>query len=147
MRRFVSGLALLLAFLAGTAALTSYVADQLLLDQSRAGELARTRLAQDDLRQELLTRAVPGYDRLPAASAPRSTPRPDSPATPQGPGGRAGSATTAASPWSRLRVQVVRELRANGSRRSRAGSHASTGSAEVSVPSRLPRPAHRGARP
>ena len=38
MRRFVSGLALLLAFLAGTAALTSYVADQLLW--TRAGPVS-----------------------------------------------------------------------------------------------------------
>ena len=135
MRRFVSGLALLLAFLAGTAALTSYVADQLLLDQSRAGELLGRALGQDDLRQELLTRAVPGYDRLPAVVRSRVDAAADSPATRKAlesvQVGDDGSVSL-----SRLRSQVVRELRANGQSAIAGRLAAATGSAEVSVPSR-----------
>jgi hypothetical protein len=134
-RRFVSGLALLLAFLVGTAALTSYVADQLLLDQSRAGELLGRALTQDDLRQELLSRAVPGYDRLPAVVRSQVDAAADSPATRKAlesvQVGDDGSVSLA-----RLRSQVVRELRANGQSAIAGRLDAATGSAEVSVPSR-----------
>jgi hypothetical protein len=134
-RRFVSGLALLLAFLAGTAALTSYVADELLLDQSRTGELLGRALGQDDLRQELLTRAVPGYDRLPAVVRSQVDAAADSPTTRKAlesvQVGKDGSVSL-----SRLRSQVVHELRANGQPAIASRVAAATGSVEVSVPSR-----------
>jgi len=134
-RRFVSGLALLLAFLASTAALTSYVADELLLDQSRTGELLGRALGQDDLRQELLTRAVPGYDRLPAVVRSQVDAAADSPTTRKAlesvQVGKDGSVSL-----SRLRSQVVRELRANGQSAIASRVAAATGSVEVSVPSR-----------
>ena len=64
MRSFLAGLALFLAFVTGTIALSAYVADTVLLDPSRAGEVVGKALSRPDVREEILTRAVPDYDRL-----------------------------------------------------------------------------------
>ncbi len=64
MRSFLAGLALFLAFVTGTIALSAYVAETVLLDPSRAGEVVGKALSRSDVREEILTRAVPGYDRL-----------------------------------------------------------------------------------
>lgn len=66
MRSFVAGLALFLAFVTGTIALSAYVAETTLLDPSRAGEVVARALGRSDVREEILTRAIPGYDRLDA---------------------------------------------------------------------------------
>jgi hypothetical protein len=64
MRSFAAGLALFLAFLSGTAALASYVAYDVLLDPSRAGQVVDESLQQPELQQQILTKAVPGYAGL-----------------------------------------------------------------------------------
>jgi hypothetical protein len=66
MRSFLAGLALFLAFVTGTIALSAYVAETVLLDPSRAGEVVARAFTKSDVREEILTRAVPGYDRLDA---------------------------------------------------------------------------------
>jgi hypothetical protein len=68
MRSFLAGLALFLAFLSGTAALTAYAAHEVLLDPRRAGEVVSTALQQPDLRARILSRAVPGYAQLPGVA-------------------------------------------------------------------------------
>ena len=64
MRSFLAGLALFLAFVTGTIALSAYVAETVLLDPAQAGEAVGEALSRPDVRQEILTRAVPGYDGL-----------------------------------------------------------------------------------
>ena len=76
MRSFLAGIALLLAFVTGTVALSAYVAETVLLDPSRAGEVVSKAIGQDDARKEILTRAVPGYDRLDSQTQALSTRRP-----------------------------------------------------------------------
>jgi hypothetical protein len=65
MRSFIAGLALLLAGLIGTAALGAYIAHRTVLDPERAGEVLAAGLEQPELRRMILTRAVPGYVRVP----------------------------------------------------------------------------------
>jgi hypothetical protein len=65
MRSFVAGLALLLAGVIGTAALGAYVAHQTVLDPDRAGQVLAAALEQPTLRETILARTIPGYDRLP----------------------------------------------------------------------------------
>ena len=76
MRSFLAGLALFLAFVTGTIALSAYVAETVLLDPSRAGEVVGKALSRADVREEILTRAVPGYDRLDPRSRRRRRSRP-----------------------------------------------------------------------
>ena len=64
MRSFAAGLALFLAFLTGTAALAAYVAYDVLLDPSRAGQVVDEALKQPELRKQILAKAVPGYAAL-----------------------------------------------------------------------------------
>ncbi|CAN5419221.1 hypothetical protein BH10ACT10_BH10ACT10_01850 [soil metagenome] len=71
MRSFLAGLALFLAFVTGTIALSAYVAETTLLDPSRAGTIVAKSLGRSDVREELLSRAVPGYDRLDASTKAR----------------------------------------------------------------------------
>src|SRR3954447_21792454 len=65
MRSFVAGLALLLAGVIGTAALGAYVAHQTVLDPDRAGHVLAAALDPPQLRETILARTIPGYDRLP----------------------------------------------------------------------------------
>lgn len=65
MRSFIAGLALLLAGLIGTAALGAYIAHRTVLDPERAGEVLAAGLEQPELRRMILSRAVPGYVRVP----------------------------------------------------------------------------------
>jgi hypothetical protein len=65
MRSFLAGLALFLAFLTGTTALAAYVAYDVLLDPSRAGQAVAQAMEQPELRQKILAKAVPGYAQLP----------------------------------------------------------------------------------
>lgn len=66
MRSFLVAVALLLAFVAGTASLTAYVAHRTVLDPQHSGRLLSAALQQPALRQQLLEAAVPGYENLPA---------------------------------------------------------------------------------
>ncbi len=71
MRSFLAGLALFLAFVTGTIALSAYVAEATFLDPSRAGAVVAKALGSPDVREEVLTRALPGYDRLDARTKAR----------------------------------------------------------------------------
>ena len=73
MRSFLAGLALFLAFLTGTTALAAYVAYDVLLDPSRAGQVLDEAMEQPELQQKILTKAVPGYAQLPPGHAQPST--------------------------------------------------------------------------
>lgn len=66
MRSFLAALALLLAGVVGTVALSAYVAHRTVLDPHHSGRLLSSALQQPELRQRLLTEAVPGYGTLPA---------------------------------------------------------------------------------
>ncbi len=66
MRSLLAGLALLLGGLAATAASVAYVAHETVLDPDRAGTMIARALDQPELRSEILSAAVPGYDSLPA---------------------------------------------------------------------------------
>ena len=65
MRSFLAALALLLAWIAGTAALTSYVASQAVLSPQSSGRVLSSALQQPALRHRILAAVVPGYDVLP----------------------------------------------------------------------------------
>jgi hypothetical protein len=65
MRSFLAGLALLLAWIAGTAALTSYVALQGVLSPHGSGRVLSSALQQPALRHRILADVVPGYGELP----------------------------------------------------------------------------------
>lgn len=67
MRRFLSFVALLVALVAATASLAAYLAHETVLDPKNAGAVAAESLQDDELRRELLTRALPEYDRLPGS--------------------------------------------------------------------------------
>jgi len=66
MRSFLAALALLLAGVVGTVSLSAYVAHRTVLDPHHSGPLLSSALQQPELRQRLLTEAVPGYETLPA---------------------------------------------------------------------------------
>ncbi len=68
MRSFVTGFLLFLSFFTGTAALEAYVVHEVLLDPDRAGEVLGSALQQEDLRERILTKAVPGYGQLPQSA-------------------------------------------------------------------------------
>jgi hypothetical protein len=68
MRSFVAGFVLFLSFLSGTAAVEAYVVHEVLLDPERAGEVLGSALQQPELRDKILSRAVPGYAQLPTAA-------------------------------------------------------------------------------
>lgn len=65
MRSFLAGLALLLAGVIGTTALTAYVAHETVLARHNADRLLVSVLEQPALRHQLLRDAVPGYTELP----------------------------------------------------------------------------------
>ena len=65
MRSFLAALALLLAWLAGTVALTSYVASHAVLSPQSSGRVLSAALQQPALRHRILAQTVPGYDVLP----------------------------------------------------------------------------------
>ena len=65
MRSLLAALALLLATLTGTAALVAYMAHESILDPDRSGEMLSAALKEPELREELLTRALPDYQSLP----------------------------------------------------------------------------------
>lgn len=65
MRSLLAALALLLATLTGTAALVAYMAHESILDPDRSGEMLSAALKEPELREELLTRALPDYQTLP----------------------------------------------------------------------------------
>jgi hypothetical protein len=67
MRSLLAGLALLLAALLGTVALTAYLVHQTVLDPHRPGQVLSAVLDQPQLRHRVLDTAVPGYGRLPSA--------------------------------------------------------------------------------
>ena len=135
MRSFLAGTALLLAFVTGTVALSAYIAETVLLDPSRAGEVVSKAIGQEDARNEILTRAVPGYDRLDS----RTRALVDE---------AAGSATAREAlkevklddngnvQLGALRDSVVSELRAHGQGKVADRIKTSSGPAEVSLPSR-----------
>lgn len=135
MRSFLAGTALLLAFVTGTVALSAYVAETVLLDPSRAGEVVSKAIGQEDARNEILTRAVPGYDRLDS----RTQALVDE---------AAGSETAREAlegvklddngnvQLGALRDSVVSELRAHGQGKVADRIKTSSGAAEVSLPSR-----------
>ncbi len=68
MRSLLAGLALMLSFLTGSAALAGYVAHQVFLDPDRVGTLVDAALQQPDLRARILAEVVPGFSQLPAAT-------------------------------------------------------------------------------
>jgi hypothetical protein len=67
MRSFLSVLALMLALLATTVTLVAYLAHETLLDTEDLGAVAVKALQDDELRRQVLTRALPGYGELPAS--------------------------------------------------------------------------------
>lgn len=66
MRSFLAAVALVLAALLGTAALTGYVASQTALSPAHSGRLLSSALKQPALRHRILAAVVPAYDQLPA---------------------------------------------------------------------------------
>jgi hypothetical protein len=66
-RSFLAALALVLAALVGTAALTGYVASQTALSTAHSGRLLSSALQQPVLRHKILGAVVPVYGQLPAA--------------------------------------------------------------------------------
>jgi hypothetical protein len=66
MRSFVAFVALLLAAVSTTAALAAYLAHETVLDPSNAGKVLSRAVDSGDLRDQVLSRALPGYDSLPA---------------------------------------------------------------------------------
>jgi hypothetical protein len=135
MRSFLAGIALLLAFVTGTVALSAYVAETVLLDPSRAGEIVSKAIGQDAARKEILTRAVPGYDRLDsqtqalidqaagseaARQAMKHVKLDDNGNVQLGP----------------LRDRVVNELRAHGQGKLADRIRTQSGGAEISLPSK-----------
>ena len=135
MRSFLTGLLLLVAFVSGTAALTAYVADQVVLAPDRTGDVIARAVGQKDLRDELLSRAVPGYDQLPAPVKARVDQAAESEAAQ-----RAlkkvnvrNDGTVSLAP---LRDGIATELRANGLGPVADRITSASGSAEVELPSR-----------
>lgn len=66
MRSFLASLALVLAALVGTAALTGYVASRTALSPAHSGRMLSSALHQPALRHRILAAVVPAYDQLPA---------------------------------------------------------------------------------
>ena len=66
MRSFLATLALLLAAVVGTVALTAYVASQTALSTHDSGRVLSSALHQPALRHQILAAVVPGYDTLPS---------------------------------------------------------------------------------
>jgi Zn-dependent protease len=64
-RSFVAGLAVLLAFLTGTAALGGAVVHRTLLDPAKAGQVVEKALQDPELRNEILAEAVPRFGTFP----------------------------------------------------------------------------------
>ncbi len=67
MRSFVASIALLLAALSTTAALAAYLAHETVLDPANAGKALSSAVKSGDLRDMVLSRALPGYESLPTA--------------------------------------------------------------------------------
>lgn len=135
MRSFLAGIALLLAFVTGTVALSAYVAETVLLDPSRAGEVVSKAIAQDDVRKEILDRAVPGYDRLDSQTQAKIDEVAGSDAARQAMKGVKldDNGNVHLGP---LRDSVVSELRAHGEGKLADRIRTQSGGAEVSLPSR-----------
>lgn len=66
MRSFLAFLALVVAAVAATVGLLAYTAHETVLDPERAGEVLAEATDSAEVRQTLLERSVPGYDRIPA---------------------------------------------------------------------------------
>lgn len=66
MRSFLTALALLLAAVIGTVALTAYVASQTVLSTHGSGQVISSALQQPALRHRILAEVVPGYETLPS---------------------------------------------------------------------------------
>jgi hypothetical protein len=66
MRSVLSSLSLLLALVASTVTLVAYLVHETVLDTDDLGAVAAAALQDDELRRQLLTRALPEYGRLPA---------------------------------------------------------------------------------
>lgn len=135
MRSFAAGLALFLSFVFGAAALAAYVAHEVLLDPDRTGELVGSALQQPDLRSKILTRAVPGYVRLPAQVRAQVDAVARTAAT-----GRAAKKVTLGSDGEvglrPVQVELARALRDNGQPGLAAKVAASGADATVQVPSK-----------
>jgi hypothetical protein len=133
MRSFVAGLALLLAGVIGTAALGAFIAHQTVLDPDRAGHVLAAAMDQPKLRETILARTIPGYDRLPrvaqdAVEAIAGTSQvSDALSTVQ----LSSDGTVALAP---LRDQLTKTLRENGQAPLAAVVAASGGPARVDVP-------------
>ncbi len=135
MRSFLAGIALLLAFVTGTVALSAYVAETVLLDPSRAGEVVSKAISQDDVRKEILNRAVPGYDRLDSQTQALIDQAAGSDAARRAMEGVKldDNGNVQLGP---LRDRVVSELRTHGQGKLADRIKTQSGGAEVSLPSR-----------
>ena len=67
MRSFLAAVAVLLATVAGVVACAAYVAHDAVLDTSRSGQVLSSALKQKDLRDRVLSTALPGYGSLPSS--------------------------------------------------------------------------------
>ncbi len=67
MRSFLAAVAVLIATVAGVVACAAYVAHEAVLDTSRSGQVLSSALKQKDLRDQVLSTALPGYGRLPSS--------------------------------------------------------------------------------
>jgi hypothetical protein len=67
MRSLLAGLLVLLAAVASVAASAAYVAHRTVLDPAQSGAVLSQALRQPELRDQVLSRTVPGYDGLPAS--------------------------------------------------------------------------------
>jgi hypothetical protein len=65
MRGFLAFVALLVGFVCATVAVVAYVAHETALDPRNAGAVLSEAVGTQDIRNRLLTEAVPGYDQLP----------------------------------------------------------------------------------
>ena len=65
MRSFLAFVALLVGFLSATVSVVAYVAHETALDPGNIGDVMSEAVGIDGVRDEILSEAVPGYDRLP----------------------------------------------------------------------------------
>lgn len=139
MRSFLAALALLVAGVVGTVSLSAYVAHRTVLDPHHSGRLLSSALRQPELRQRLLTEAVPGYETLPApvrAGVDRvvQTPQFEKAAT------RVRIDAQGRVHLAPFRRQLERELRAAGLTQLAAGLHDADGPMTVRLPSSVADP-------
>lgn len=65
MRSFLAFVALILASVAAVASMTAYVVHETVLDPARAGDVLSKALDRSELREQVLTQALPEYESLP----------------------------------------------------------------------------------